>query len=268
MTTANEWTSDCGTVRLICGDCLEVLPTLGKVDAVVTDPPYSSGGQYRASRTQSTSSKYVQSGTLAYRPEFGNDHFDQRAWMMWSEAWLKAAKDTSNEEAVLCSFIDWRQLPALTDVVQFAGWTWRGISVWSKKFGRVMPSGFSSAAEYVVVGSNGAMPINVDVYPPGVFECSSPSGDAKEHIAQKPEPVMDWVLSVLKKGATVLDPFMGSGTTGVACVRTGRKFIGIEREPRYFEIAKRRISDELNRFPLLEAQPQPVQQTLLEGGAA
>ena len=76
---------------------------------------------------------------------------------------------------------------------------------------------------------------------------------------------MQWTLeqAEAERSATILDPFMGSGTTGVACVRTGRKFIGIEKEPHYFEIAKRRISDELNRFPLLEDKPEPEQLTLL-----
>lgn len=222
-------------------DCFTVFSQLNGIDAIITDPPYSSGGQYRASRAQSTSSKYVQSGTLAYRPEFGNDHFDQRAWMMWTESWLRAAKAASRDEAILCSFIDWRQLPALTDAVQFAGWTWRGVAVWSKKYGRVMPSGFSSAAEYVVVGSNGAMPVNEEVYPPGVFECSPPSGDAKQHIAQKPEPVMKWVLSIVPEGSTVCDPFMGSGTTLRAAMDSGCKAIGIEVEERYCEMAAKRL---------------------------
>ena len=77
---------------------------------------------------------------------------------------------------------------------------------------------------------------------------------------------MKWCLGFLPDSETILDPFMGSGTTGVACVRTGRKFIGIELDAKYFEIAKRRISDELNRFPLLEKVESPQQMTL-QGGA-
>jgi DNA modification methylase len=62
---------------------------------------------------------------------------------------------------------------------------------------------------------------------------------------------------------SVLDPFMGSGTTGVACVRTGRKFIGIEKEPKYFDIAVKRIEAELSRMPLFEDAPAVVQKELL-----
>ena len=74
---------------------------------------------------------------------------------------------------------------------------------------------------------------------------------------------MEWcVRSVPDEPKTILDPFMGSGTTGVACVRTGRRFIGIEKEERYFDIAVKRIEAELNRFPLLEPK-QPTQGSLL-----
>ena len=81
-----------------------------------------------------------------------------------------------------------------------------------------------------------------DAYPPGVFECSPPTGDAKQHIAQKPEAVMKWVLSVVPEGATVCDPFMGSGTTLRAAMDSGRNAIGIESDERYCEMAAKRLS--------------------------
>jgi tRNA G10 N-methylase Trm11 len=76
-------------------------------------------------------------------------------------------------------------------------------------------------------------------------------------------------LEVLKipVGATVFDPFMGSGTTGVACVRTGRRFMGIEIERKYWEIAVRRVRAELERFPLFEPATRPRQLELLDPGA-
>lgn len=81
--------------------------------------------------------------------------------------------------------------------------------------------------------------------------------DGTEHPTQKPVEVMRWCLSHIPDAKTICDPFMGSGTTGVACARDGRKFIGIEREPKYFEIACRRIE---------EAQRQPDMVTMLEAG--
>ena len=80
-----------------------------------------------------------------------------------------------------------------------------------------------------------------DAYPPGVFECSPPTGDAKQHIAQKPEAVMKWVMSVVAEGQTVCDPFMGSGTTLRAAMDSGCKCIGIEVDERYCEMAAKRL---------------------------
>jgi DNA modification methylase len=79
------------------------------------------------------------------------------------------------------------------------------------------------------------------------------------------EGQVEYVVDLFTVGddVTVLDPFMGSGTTGVACVRTGRKFIGIEKEPKYFDIAVKRIEAELSRMPLFEDAPAVVQKELL-----
>lgn len=87
-------------------------------------------------------------------------------------------------------------------------------------------------------------------------------GEDRFHPTQKPLGVIEWCLTHLPNSDIVLDPFMGSGTTGVACVRTGRKFIGIEKEPKYFDIAVKRIEAELNRAPLFD-EPAVVQKELL-----
>jgi DNA modification methylase len=88
--------------------------------------------------------------------------------------------------------------------------------------------------------------------------------DVREHPTQKPEGVMKWCIEQLPDGcATILDPFMGSGTTGVACAKMGRKFIGIEREPEYFEIACDRIRKAYAQPDLfLEPPKKPVQESL------
>lgn len=75
----------------------------------------------------------------------------------------------------------------------------------------------------------------------------------KEHPAEKPVQLMEWCLSFLPENCTVFDPFMGSGNTGVACIRTNRKFVGCDNNSDYFAIAERRIADEVNRMPLLAA---------------
>jgi DNA modification methylase len=86
----------------------------------------------------------------------------------------------------------------------------------------------------------------------------------KEHPTQKPVALMAWCLGFLPDARTILDPFMGSGTTGIACVNLGRKFIGIEREERYFDIACKRIAEAYKQPRLFEEpQPKPVQAVLL-----
>lgn len=230
-------------VTLYHGDAFDVLPTLSGIGAVVTDPPYSSGGQYRGDRAASTISKYVQGGTLAYRPEFGGDHLDQRTFLMWAEAWLRMCRATVVPGGVLCSFIDWRQLPALTDAAQFAGWTWRNLATWWKPGIRMQKGRFSSSAEYVVFAANGPLEQDGCGSPQNVYQCA-PVGD-KEHIAEKPIEVLRWVLGVVPAGSVVLDPFMGSGSTLAAAKSLGMRAVGIEVDERYCEVAARRLSQEV-----------------------
>jgi site-specific DNA-methyltransferase (adenine-specific) len=226
--------------KIYHGDCFTVLHHLEGIGAIITDPPYSSGGAFRSDRTKGVAEKYVQTQTQAYRPDFAGDNRDQRSFLAWCALWMAAAKNASVPGAPIACFIDWRQLPTMSDAIQAGGWTWRGVAVWSKKFGRPTPGRFSNACEYVCWGSNGPMPER-DAYPPGVFECSPPSGDAKQHIAQKPEAVMKWVLSIVAEGVTVCDPFMGSGTTLRAAMDSGCKAIGIEVDERYCELAANRL---------------------------
>lgn len=225
---------------IYCGDCFTVLHELEGIGAVVTDPPYSSGGAFRSDRTNSTTAKYVQTQTMAYRPEFAGDNRDQRSFLAWCSLWMSAANKACVAGAPIACFIDWRQLPTLSDAIQAGGWTWRGVAVWSKKFGRPTPGRFSNACEYVVWGSNGPMPQR-ESYPPGVFECAPPSGDAKQHIAQKPEAVMRWIMAIVPEGATVVDPFMGSGTTLRAALDSGCKAIGIEVNEAFCEMTAKRL---------------------------
>ena len=230
------------SVTIYHGDMFDVLPTLRGIGAVITDPPYSSGGAFRGDRAMSTTAKYVNSDTAAYRPEFAGDNRDQRSFLAWSALWLNAARVASLPGAVLCSFIDWRQLPTLTDAVQAGGWTWRNVATWWKPGIRMVRGSFSSSAEYVVYATNGPADNDHDGAVQNVFR-SAPV-KAKEHIAEKPADVMQWVCSVVPPNSIVLDPFMGSGTTLVAAKAKGHVAIGIEVDERYCEIAARRCSQE------------------------
>lgn len=238
MTPAPYYADD--AVTLYHGDCLDILPMLSGIGAVVTDPPYSSGGAFRGDRTASVVAKYVNGDTLAYRPDFAGDSRDQRSFMAWATLWLNGARQASFPGAVLCSFIDWRQLPTLTDAVQAGGWTWRNLATWWKPGIRMMRGQFSSSAEYVVYATNGPASTDHDGAQQNVLQCGVVRD--KQHIAEKPEAVMRWILSVTEPGCVVLDPFMGSGATARAAMETGRRFVGIEVDERYCEITAKRLA--------------------------
>ena len=239
-------------ITIYHGDCFDVLHDLSGIGAVVTDPPYSSGGAFRGDRMSTTLKKYVSSDAEAQRTGIGftGDNRDQRAFLAWCTLWMNAARVACVDGATIACFIDWRQLPTMTDAIQAGGWVWRGIGAWSKKFGRPRAGGFSSACEFLVWGTNGAL-VEHKVYPSGVFECSSPPTADRDHITQKPEQVVSWAMGNVQIGAIVLDPFMGSGTTLVAAKEFGRRAIGIEIEERYCEIAAKRLAQGV--LPLQEA---------------
>lgn len=264
--THEKWTSDCGTVTLYRGDCLEILPTLeaGSVDAVVTDPPYSSGGAFRGDRVAGVVSKYVQSGVATFRESFSGDNRDQRSFFAWCSLWMTCARYAASGGAVMVSFIDWRQLPTLTDAVQCGGWTWRNVGTWWKPGCRMQKGRFSGSAEYVVYATNGPHFSDGELSPQNVLQCSTMAGDDKDHIAEKPRAVVEWALSVTRKGGLVLDPFMGSGSTGEACCGSGRKFIGIELDAGHYDNAKRRIQDELAKVKFLEPPKRDTQRRLID----
>ena len=229
-----------GNALLLSADCLNVLPHIGGVDAVMADPPYSSGGLHQAARTVAPSLKYQSPGGRGLYPEFSGDNRDQRSYAYWSTLWLGEARDAVKPGGLLGMFTDWRQLPVSTDAVQSGGWTWRGITVWDKtEATRPRRGGYRNQCEYLVWCSNGAMGKEGHCAP-GVFRRATQS-EKKHHIAGKPVGLLEDLLSIC--GDLVLDPFMGSGTTGIAAVKTGRRFIGIEMNPDYFEVARQRIAE-------------------------
>lgn len=226
------------------GDATTVLRTLAtsSVDAVITDPPYCSGGQTMAARARPTGEKYVNTGTKHGLPDFEGDFRDQRGFLAWASQWLVECHRITRPGGHLLAFIDWRMLPTLTDAVQVAGWVWQGIVVWDKTTGcRPQLGRFRSQAEYVVWASRG--PIDTRAHPvvlPGVLPVH-PQRGGKQHQVGKPEALMDQLVAIVPPGGVVLDPFMGSATTGVAALRAGHRFVGMEMATGYFEVARRRL---------------------------
>ena len=121
--------------RIIHGDALLELRNMHGADyaAIITDPPYASGGMSMAERSRSTRDKYTSYGEQGNPyPDFSGDALAQRAWTSFMHEIMVAARAACKPGAVCALFVDWRQLPALTDAIQWAGWVWRGVAVWDK----------------------------------------------------------------------------------------------------------------------------------------
>ena len=203
---------------ILQGDALKVLGTFAPntFDAVITDPPYASGGRSQAEKNKSTARKYSSMGENA-PPPFDGDAKDQRSWTRWAAEWLYEARKVCRSGAPVCMFIDWRQLPAATDALQWAGWIWRGTAVWDKGNSRPQKGRFRQQAEYIVWGSNGDMPISRPVpCLPGVFKYGNPQ--SRIHLTEKPLQLMRDIVKITEPGGHILDPFAGSGTTVLAAV--------------------------------------------------
>lgn len=194
-----------GNARLILGDCREVLPTLGPVDAVVTDPPYGLGDKLSGAQQGSKWGKLFGDGA----PEW-----DARVFAD-IELIRRAGRD-----AIIWGG-NYYDLPPV-----------RGWLLWDKIV-REFSSGHAEMAWTTL-----DQPVRAFNYAHAQL-----ASEGKEHPTQKPVPLMKWCINFLPKARTILDPFMGSGTTGVAAVQMERAFIGVEREPKYFGIACKRIDD-------------------------
>lgn len=236
------------SVTIYHGDSREIIPSLPPIDALVTDPPYSSGGMFRGDRSQKVSTKYVQTGAVeTCREEFTGDNLDQRAFLSWAALWLSQCHGIAKDGAVAMLCIDWRQLPTLTDAVQHGGWVWRNLVTWWKPGIRMQRGRFSGSTEYVVYASRG-VPNPGEKSPQNVIRCAPVSGKDKEHIAEKPVSLFVELLGVTPAGGLVLDPFMGSGTTLRAAKDLQRHAIGIEKDERSCEIAAKRMAQEVLPF--------------------
>jgi len=219
---------------------LSLLPD-GVVDAVITDPPYSSGGQFRGDRMQSVKTKYVQSGAVAGSAEcadFSGDSRDQRSFSYWCALWMGEARRVSVDGGAIVAFTDWRQLPTTTDAIQLGGWIWRGVVPWVKPNPRPQSGRFSAQCEYAVWGTSGARNIGGDCLP-GFYEAAAPR--ERDHIAQKPIDVMRALCRIAPVDGLILDPFGGSGTTGVAALLEGRRAIVCEMVSDHASTARARM---------------------------
>jgi DNA modification methylase len=200
------------TAVLHLGDCLEVMKTLpaGSVDAVVTDPPYGINGNY---------------ATYQDTPE-------NLARLV--PAFLGEARRVARFVVAVFTGVSHTEL--------YVGATWR--MAWVRPGGTGSGRwGFNCWTPIAVYGKDPYLSAGKGSRP-DVYVDYKGARVGVAHPFEKPMPIMTWLLErVNPGGGTILDPFMGSGTTGVACVQTGRNFIGIEIDPGYFAIAKKRIEE-------------------------
>ena len=231
--------------QLLQGDALTILPTLeaNSFDALITDPPYASGGLHAAARAKPPSAKYVQGGGAQLHADFVGDERDQRSHLKWMHLWLAECARVLKDGAPVLLFTDWRQLPLTTDALQIAGFTWRGITVWDKTEGvRPQLGRFRNQAEYIVWGSKGNMPLDRRApVLPGVIRESVRKAD-KHHLTGKPTDLMRQLVKICEAGGRILDPFAGSGTTLVAAELEGYGWTGVEMTSHYVGNASGRLA--------------------------
>lgn len=238
-----------GNCRLILGDCREILPSLGKVDAVVTDPPY--GQHYKVNTffsggTRETAVVQRNGTKLRVRPNIydsivGDDGpFDPTPFMDLAPELLFWGAHKFADRLPIGSWLVWDKVP--TGKIRDQG---DGEAAW---LNRQQPLRiFRLLWDGLCVGVGARHEVT--------------AGQQRYHPAQKPEALMVWCLGFIH-GTTIFDPFMGSGTTGVACVKLGRKFIGIEIDPKYFDIACRRIEAAYAQPDMFVEPPAPAPEQL------
>ena len=231
-------------VTIYQGDALRMLrglPSLS-VDAVITDPPYSTGGGSLVSVSKSNE-KYQSSGTAKAYPEILGDGKSQRALASWCAEWMGECLRVAKEGAAFLCFSDWRQLPTLSDALQWAGWNWRGIEVWHKPGGRPQGGEFRYDSEFILYARKGRA-INTDrrVFLDGMFSLPVDSA-GKCHVTGKPVRLLEKLMQIAPAGGVVLDPFLGGGTTALAAMNTGRACIGCELSEEYAKISALRLVD-------------------------
>jgi len=210
-----------GDATLYLGDCLEILPTLPKVDAVITDPPYALPTMISQGRDITRNA--------------GDLSIVETAFRVHAHAWRSILKPVGRAFV----FCDGTSYPSMFRAC-YAEFS-LALLVWDK--GQIgMGREFRKSHELILHAWLGETPIFADgVGRADVIKAPPVPSEIRTHPAEKPAALIAELLRVC--GAVTVDPFMGSGTTGVACANLGRKFIGIEIETRYFDIACERIDN-------------------------
>lgn len=235
-----------GNATLYLGDCVEVFSTVGEVNAVITDPPFEADAhtmQRRAlGRGAEDGRRDIQSAALPFAAITERERAGLCQWAAAScSGWLLA-------------FCQAEALGLWRASMEAAGAKWRRAGVWIKPDGMPQFTGDRPGMGYESIamawcGSGKSKWNGGGKHGVWTFHkhdaAQGHGGRANEHPTQKPQRLMAELVSLFSaEGELVCDPFMGSGTTGVACVGLGRRFVGVEVNPQYFELACERIEAE------------------------
>lgn len=244
-----------GDCELYLGDCLELLPTLGRFDCVITDPPY----EKEAHRVGRRTNKSLKTGI--------NVDLDFSA--ITESTRLEVARMCAHaSDGWVMFFCQAEAAGAWRDALEAAKAKYKRTMIWVKpdaspQFNGQMPAPGYESIPLAWCGKghstwNGGGRR-------GVFTHLTNQPDRQgEHQTEKPVPLMRELVSLFSdEGDLVCDPFMGSGTTGVACVKTGRRFIGIEIDPKYFDLSCRRVENAMKQPDLFVERPKPAKQEVM-----
>lgn len=223
-----------GNATLYLGDCMDILPTLPKVDAVITDPPY--GMDYRPEKWKKYSGEKSE-----WMPIHGdNQKFNPQPFL-------------SYDDVILWGFNYYSDLLPVGALL-----------IWDKRCNESGDKMYGASIESAWMKNQSGTRIKRLLHG-GVVNADSVKGNNQKrvHPTQNPVGLMAWCIEQANNPQTILDPFMGSGTTGVAAIQLGRSFIGIEREPKYFDIACKRIDQAVSQGQLFEPeQPKQTQDAM------
>ena len=223
-----------GNATLYCGDCVEILPTLPKVDAVITDPPYG------VNLGDNVNSRGPEHGL--FKPGYLSYEDTPENFSLIIVPAIKKALSLCDRAAIFCQAPNCWQFPPADQVGGVFLPSARGRSRW----------GFVSFVSMLLYGC--APDLNLG--PKATAWSFTVAADKNGHPCPKPDQWLVRVVDLIsRRGELVLDPFMGSGTTGVACMNLGRKFIGIEIEKKYFDIACERIDQVQKQGRLFADEP-------------
>lgn len=228
---------------VVHGDGLQMLADQDTAiaDCVITDPPYCAGGISESQRTRAAG-QGLRSENIRRFGWFIGDNMGTAGlvWLLRAVA-VQAARVVKPTGSLLV-FCDWRMLPTLQPAIESAGLRYQSLVVWDK--GNMgLGRGFRSQHELIMHFTMGE-PEYHDLGTSNVLRCARVDADDREHQTQKPVELLDRLVGVASPpGGLVIDPFCGSGSTGVAARRTGRRFLGSDIDGEHVSTARRRIAD-------------------------